>query len=125
MLRVLACIALAACGSRPVHTVSLVNRTDRVIEEVYIFPAGSAQHGANRGALAPNASADVRVTAGNVDVLAISAKVQIDDHTRERRTATQTIDLHGPLLLVFHDSNHTPAGVDRPNTIGVVFRAGP
>ena len=122
MLRLALTLALVACGSHPVHTVSLVNRTDRVIEEVYIFPTGAADHGASRARLAPNASTDVSVRAGNIDVLAISAKIQIDDHTRERRTATQSLELRGPMQLVFHDSNQTPAGLDRPNTLGVMFR---
>src|SRR5689334_11556040 len=126
MLRLLAiACTLAACGSTAHHTLTLVNRTERAIEQVYIFPTGSADHGASRATLAPNATAKVDVSAGNVDVLAVSAKVQVDEHTRERRTATQTLEVRGPLEVVFHDSNQTPPGLGRAGTIGVVFRVEP
>jgi hypothetical protein len=118
----LALLVLVGCGSAPMHAVTLVNQTDRVIEEVYIYPTGAANHGASRGQIAPNASVDVKVKAGNVDVEAISAKVKIDDKTRERRTASQTLQLRGPVKLVFHDSDKPPAGVNAPNTFGVSFR---
>jgi hypothetical protein len=122
MLRIACClIALAAC-SATYHPIKLVNRTDRAIEAIYIFPTGAADHGASRGALAPDAATTVRVKAGNVDVLAVSAKVKIDDRVDETRTATQTIELVRPLELVFHDSSKVPPGIDRPGTIGVAFR---
>ena len=121
MLRFVAVAALAAC-SAPLHTVTLVNKTDRVIEEVYVYPAGASNHGTSRGQLAPNATVDYKVRAGNVDVLAVSAKVQIDDKTRERRTASQTLQLKGPVQLVFHDSDKTPPGLNAPNVFGVSFR---
>jgi hypothetical protein len=114
-------VAIAACGSAPLHTVRLDNQTDRVIEEVYIYPTGSPNHGTSRGQLAPHATAEVQVRQGNVDVLAISAKVQIDEHPRERRTATQTLDLRKPLHLIFHDSDK-PVSTAAPDTLGVVFQ---
>ena len=40
----------------------------------------------------------------------------------ETRNATQTLELKGPLELVFHDSDQTPPGVQNAGTIGVVFR---
>ncbi|MBA3538335.1 MAG: hypothetical protein H0T79_01790 [Deltaproteobacteria bacterium] len=114
--------AVAAC-SPTYQTVRLVNRTDRAIEQIYIYPTGSANHGASRGSLAPNASTAVNVQPGNVDVLAVSAKVRVDETSSETRTATQTIELKGPLELVFHDSNQPPpAGLARPGTVGVTFR---
>ena len=121
ILAVLVLAVLAAC-STTYHTVKLVNRTDRAIEEVYLFPTGATNHGSSRATLAPNASVDVRVAAGNVDVLAVSAKVRVDEKTRETRTATQTFELRGPLELVFHDSNKPPPGLARSGTLGVAFR---
>lgn len=114
-------LALAACGPT-YQTVQLVNRTDRKIEQIFIFPSGSANHGASRGSLAPNASTAVKVASGNVDVLAVSAKVRVDDKTNETRTATQTLELKGPLELVFHDSTQKPPDLRRPGTLGVTFR---
>jgi hypothetical protein len=118
---VLVLLAIAGCGSRPLYTVRLDNQTDRVVEEVYLYPSGAKDHGPSRARLAPAASAEVKIPAGNVDVLAISAKVQIDEHTRERRKAIQTIDLKGPLRLIFHDSDK-PVSTANPDIIGVEFR---
>jgi hypothetical protein len=118
----LALIAFSACGGPALHQVQLVNKTPRAIAEIYIFPTGAANHGASRGSLAPNASSTVNVRAGNVDVLAVSEKIRVDDTQTETRTATQTLELKGPLELVFHDSDQTPLGVERAGTIGVVFR---
>lgn len=119
---ILALASVAACGAPALHQVQLVNKTPRTIAEIYIFPTGAANHGASRGSLAPNASSTVKIRAGNVDVLAVSEKIRIDDAQTETRTATQTLELKGPLELVFHDSDQTPAGVQRAGTIGVVFR---
>jgi hypothetical protein len=125
MLRIVVClVAVAACSST-YHTVKLVNRTDRAIEAIYIYPTGSQDQGASRGSLAPNATTSVNVKAGNVDVHAVSAKIRIDDRVNETRTATQTLELKKPLELVFHDSTQTPPGLDRPGTIGVTFRVPP
>ena len=121
-LVLLALIAVAACGGPALHQVQLVNKTPRTIAEIYVFPTGAANHGASRGSLAPNASSTVKIRAGNVDVLAISEKVRVDDTQTETRTATQTLELTGPLELVFHDSDQAPPGVERAGTIGVVFR---
>ncbi len=110
---------LVAC-SPSYQTIHLVNRTPRAIEAVYIYPTGAANHGTSRGALAPNAAIDVKVKQGNVDVLAIGAKEKIDAVQSERKEATQTLELRGPLELVFHDSNQRI--VEKPGTIGVVFR---
>lgn len=115
-------VMLTACGAPALHQVQLVNKTPRTIAEIYIFPTGAANHGASRGSLAPNASSTLKVRAGNVDVLAVSEKIRLDDAQTETRTATQTLELKGPLELVFHDSDQTPAGVQRAGTIGVVFR---
>jgi hypothetical protein len=102
-----------------------VNKTGRPITEVFIFATGSANHGASRGALAPDATMSVKVKAGNVDVLAVSEKLKVNDTQTETRTATQTLELKAPVSLVFHDSNQTPPGLDQPGTIGVVFQVTP
>lgn len=117
-------LALAACGPS-LQTVKLVNRTDRAIESIFIYPMGSANHGTSRASLAPNATTDVKIKPGNVDVLAVSAKIRIDATSSETRTATQTIELKGPLELVFHDSDKKPAGLERPGTLGVTFQITP
>jgi len=116
-------LGLGACGSASYHTVTLVNLSPRAIEEVYIFPTGGADHGASRATLAPNATAAVQVKAGNVDVLAVSAKERVDDTQTETKTATQTLELRGPLELVFHDSNQHPPELARKGTVGIAFRA--
>ncbi|MDQ3368317.1 MAG: hypothetical protein M3680_23065 [Myxococcota bacterium] len=114
-------LVLGACG-RTYHTVQLVNATDRRIGEVYIYRAGAAQRGASRAALAPGGTTVVKVPEGNVDVLAISDPVRIDEHSRETRTASQTLELKGPLEIVFHDSNQQPAALATPTARGITFR---
>jgi hypothetical protein len=121
---ILVVCALAACGGS-YQQVQLVNKTSRPIAEVFIFPTGSANHGASRGTLAPDATMSVKVKSGNVDVLAVSTKVRVNETQSETRTATQTLELKKPVSLVFHDSNETPPGLDQPGTIGVVFQITP
>ena len=121
---VLALCAVAACGAT-YHQVQLVNKTSRPITEVFIFATGSANHGASRGTLAPDATLTVKVKAGNVDVLAVSEKIKVNDTQTETRTATQTLELKKPVSLVFHDSNQAPPGIDQPGTIGVAFQVTP
>ncbi len=121
---VLVLCVVAACGAS-YQQVQLVNRTSRPIASVFIFPTGSANHGASRGTLAPDATLSVKVRSGNVDVLAVSAKIKVNEQQSETRTATQTLELKKPVSLVFHDSNHTPPGLDEPGTIGVVFQVTP
>lgn len=125
MIRSLFLFALvAACGGTS-YQVTLVNKTSRPITEVFIFATGSANHGVSRGALAPDATLTVKVKAGNVDVLAISEKIKVNDTQTETRTATQTLELKRATSLVFHDSTQTPPGLDQPGTIGVVFQVSP
>jgi hypothetical protein len=117
----LVAIVTSACGPT-YQTVSLINRTDRAIEQIYIYPAGSANKGSSRATLAPNAKTQVSVAQGNVEVYAVSAKVRVDETTSDTRTASQMLELKGPLELVFHDSTQTPAGIDKPGTRAIVFR---
>lgn len=123
MLRLLALSVLVACSSAAYQPVKLVNRTPRAIESIYVYPVGSANQGASRGALAPGASLDVKVKEGNVEVRAVAAEEQLDGGVRERKEATQVLELKAPTELVFHDS--TQAIAERPGTIGVVFRVMP
>jgi hypothetical protein len=120
-LFVLAMLALAACGGAHYQTISIVNRTPRVIQELYVYPSGSANHGASRGTLAPEGKTAVKVPQGNVEILALSAKVKIDEHTRDQPSATQQIELKAPTEVVFYDAGQKPPGVDQPGVIGVVF----
>ena len=115
----------AGCGGAAMHEVSLINKSPRPITEVYVYPTGSSNHGASKGTLAPEGTMKLKVKAGNVDVLAVSAKVKIDDRQSETRTASQTLELKAPVSLVFHDSNQTPPGLDKQGTIGVSFQVTP
>src|SRR5437870_2812977 len=110
MLRVfsLLILGLAACGGAATQTLTMTNRTPRGIAEVYVYPAGAANHGANRGKLAPGASMTVKMKAGNVEVEAISDLIIIDDRTRDKMTASSVMQLNRPLSVIFHDENQPP-----------------
>jgi len=118
---VLVAVAIGACAPQ-MHTVSLVNHTNRKIVEIYVYPNGSAEHGASRGSLAPNASTKLTVKAGKIEVLAVSEMIKHDDNTRETPTVSHGLELTRPLEVVFYDSGDKPAGLDRPDVIGVAFR---
>lgn len=125
MRTVLIALALAGCGGAAMHEVQLVNKSPRPITEVYVFPMGASNHGASKGTIAPEAKLVVKVKAGNVDILAVSQRVKIDDKQTEVRTASQTLELKAPTVLVFHDSTQTVPGLDKPGTIGVEFQVPP
>ena len=113
-------VGLTACAAK-LQTISLVNKTDRPIEALYVYPTGAADHGASHGKLAPNASTQVQVKPGHVDVLAVSAKLQLDEHTRDQPTASQSLEVTGPLQVIFYDTTAKPTGLERPGVIGVSF----
>jgi hypothetical protein len=118
----LVAFALPACGGgAQLQTVSLVNQTERTIKEFYVFPAGAKDKGPSRGSLAPNAGAKVQIAAGNVEVYAISETVKIDEHTRDTPTASQGLEVRGPLEVIFFDGANKPAAVNKPGVIGVSF----
>ena len=121
-LALLAVVACAACGAPALQTLHIENRTTRPIEELYVYPAGAANHGSSRGTLAPGAATDVRVKPGNVEVLARSAKVQIDEHTRDRPEASLTIEVHQAADVVLYDQASPPPGLDRPGVFGIGFQ---
>ncbi len=102
--------------------MQLVNRTDRQIEAVYVYPTGAADHGASRGALAPAGSAQVKVKAGRTSVLALSAKLKLDEHTRDQPSASQDLELTGPVEVIFYDAGDKPPGLERPGVFGVAFQ---
>lgn len=113
--------AVAACGGT-YHRVTLMNATTRPIEETFIYPMGAAAHGASKGAIEPGGSLQVEVEQGNVDVLAVSAKVKLDATTNERRSASGTLELKAPMEVVFYDSSSVPPG-DGPGQLAVPFHA--
>jgi hypothetical protein len=113
-------LVLVACGGANLQTIQIVNRSPRPIEELYVYPTGAAR-GASRGVLAPNGSTSVKVKAGHVSVMAVSAKLQVDEHTRDRPSASQELELDSPTEVVFHDEGQAPPGLNRQGTIGVVF----
>lgn len=116
-------LALAACGGASYQTVQLANKTARPIEEIYIFPMGATNHGASRGSLAPNATTEVRVKTGRIEVLGVSSKIQLDERTRDQLSASITIELAAePARVWFYDADAPPAGLDQPNVRGVAFK---
>ena len=120
-MRFAAVILLAACGSAPMHTISFVNHSPRAIEKLYVYPLGAADHGASRARLEPEGRTQIAVRQGNIEILAVSAKVALDERTRDQPSATQAFELTRPIEIVFYDVNAKPAGLERPGVIGVGF----
>ena len=118
--RILIALALAGCGAH-YQTIQLVNKTSRPIQEIYVYPQGSANHGASQGSLAPGASAQVKAKQGHVEVLAVSAKLQLDEHTRDQPSASGTLELVAPAQVVFYDVDSKPPGLNAPNVFGIAF----
>ena len=112
---------LAACGGGASYQVSIRNASARPIEELYVYPTGSAR-GTSRGQLAPNASTAVKMKGGSVSVTAVSAKIHIDEHTRDKPTADQIVELTAPVELVFYDEGAPPPGIEKMGVIGVAFQ---
>ncbi len=114
-------LVLAACGA-PMQTLQITNRTSRPIDQVYVYPAGASNHGASRGALAPNASLQVQVKPGNVEVMALSAKLKVDEHTRDQPSASQDLEIKAPAQVIFYDAGQPPPPeVQRPGVFGIAF----
>ena len=118
-------LALEGCGGAAMHEVQLINKSPRPITEVFVFPMGASDRGPSKGTIAPEAKLVLKVKAGNVDFLAVSQRVKLDDKQSEVRTASQTLELKSPMVLVFHDSTQTVPGLDKPGTIGVQFQVPP
>lgn len=117
----LAFLLLAACGA-PMQSIQIKNLTARPIEELYVYPQGAKERGASRGALQPNGETKLQVKQGFVEVYAISAKYQLDEHTRDRPSASQDVEVTAtPVQIIFYDAGHMPLGLDRPGVFGVAF----
>ena len=114
-------LALAGCAG-PSYQMQIVNHTGRKIEALYVYPTGAAEHGASRGTLAPAASTQVTVKQGRTSVLAVSAKLQVDEHTRDQPSASQDLELTGPVQIVFYDVGDKPPGLDKAGVFGVAFQ---
>ena len=112
-------ILLAACAPQ-LQSLELVNRTPRAIEAIYVYPPGG-NRGTSRAQLAPNAGTTIQVRGGRVEVYAVSAKYQLDEHTRDRPEASQELELHGPAKVIFYDQDDRPAEVSRPDVFGIEF----
>lgn len=120
-VKALAFFVLAACGGAPLQTVQIVNRSSRPIQELYVYPVGSANHGTSRGSVAPNGQTEVKVKAGSVEVMALSSKLQVDEHTRDQPSASGDVELRGPTQIIFYDEGSAPPGLDRPGVFGFAF----
>ena len=114
-------VTLGACAhAPPLQRVQLVNQTTRTIDEIYVFPVGAADHGAPRGVLPPSATKELQIPAGNIEIDAVSGKIQVD-HTRDRPSASTSIELKEPAKVIFYDDDARPPGLDNPGTYGVKF----
>lgn len=122
LLLVIVISALAACGGPGMQTLQLVNNTPRTIAEVYVYPANATDHGASRGKLAPGATLSVQIKAGNVEVLATSETIQVDERTRDTMQAGATLQLNRSLQVIFHDSDQPPPDLRNKDAIGAAFR---
>jgi hypothetical protein len=114
-------VALCLAGCAPqLQTLEIVNQTPRVIEAVYVFAPG-ADRGASRGKLAPNERTSVQVKPGAVEVDGVSEKYQLDEHTRDKPEASQTLEIHGSAKVIFYDQGAAPPEVKRPGVFGAEF----
>jgi hypothetical protein len=123
-------VVLAACGgttgvSRNDYagsiSLTLVNASPRPIESVFIYPMGTTNRGTSWTSIAPGETSTVKIRSGNFELVAVSAKRNIEEHLRERPEATTMLELKGDQKLVFHDEGTTPPGVDAKGTLGVTF----
>jgi hypothetical protein len=125
--RALPWLLLVGCASAPMQSLKIVNRTDRPVEEIYVYPLGAPDHGASRGALAASATTTVAVPAGHFEITAVSAKVQIDEHTRERRTGSSALEVTAKRVpeVVLYDTANRPAELTGEGVVGVEFKSNP
>jgi len=114
-------LTLGACGGPALQTVRLVNRTSRPIDQIYLYPPGATAHGTSRGSLAPNASTQLRIKPGGVEVMGVSAKLKVDEKTRDQPSASLAVEVRGPTEVIFYDEGARPPGLDRPGVFGIGF----
>lgn len=112
---------VGACGGLKKYPVSFVNQTPRGIAELFVFPVGATDHGASRGKIAPQATFSISVKGGGYEVLAISDRVELDDHKHETKQASSTIEVHGPVQVLFHDSDQPGPARSQKSVFDVTF----
>jgi hypothetical protein len=117
-VRCLVLVLLVACYPPKFQTITMTNQTPRVIEAVYVYPVGARSQGASRGKIAPAGTLEVKTKQGNVEVRAVSAEERVGNE-REKKEASQVLELTKHVDIVFHDSNQHVAM--KPGAIGVVF----
>lgn len=131
-------LCLAACGGKTGNykidyagpiAIELVNQTPRPIEEILIYPRGATNRGTSWGALTPGAAMTIKIKEGSFELVALSAKRNLNAHTRERPEATSLLELRQdlpstPRKIIFHDEGAEPPGVDKPGILGVTFQIG-
>lgn len=117
LVLVLVLVGLGACGGAALQNVHIVNKTTRAIEKLTVCDSSCAEH----GSLAPNGSTQLQAHAGHVEFRALSAKLKVDEHTRDQPSASQVIELTGPIEVVFYDEGQKPAEVDQPGVFGIAF----
>jgi hypothetical protein len=113
---------VAACGGPAMHNVQLVNKSPHKVAEIYVYAPGAANHGASRGTLAPGASTNVKLKAGNHEILVVSEKIYLNDKVRDVYQASSTIQLVRPLLMIIHDADKTPPDLQNKDAIGITFQ---
>jgi hypothetical protein len=121
-MRWLIVLLVVGCSAKA-HPIRIVNVTPRAIAAVYVYPLGAKEPGKSRGALAPNATLDVRMTEGNVEVRAVAVEETLENGQREHKEATQVLELKAAAEVVFHDS--TQQVVEQPGKVYAAFRVLP
>ncbi len=103
-------------------TLTLVNSSPRLIESVFIHPVTKPERGSSwTGPIAPGASTTVKIAEGHFELIAVSQKRNIDQHTRELPEAMTMLEIRSDQKLVFHDDGQAVGGLDAPGTLGVTF----
>ncbi len=100
-------LLLAGCGGATAVNLKLTNGTDRPIDQVFVYQLGAGDHGVSRGIILPHATMTVKVS-GNIEVQAVSAVINVDAHTHERRQATTGVELKSLDEVVFYDEGQKP-----------------
>ena len=56
-------------------------------------------------------------------MLALSSKLQVDEHTRDQPSASGDVELTAqrPVQVIFYDEGAAPPGLDRPGVFGFAF----
>lgn len=119
MRSIIVALCLAGCAPQ-LQTLEIVNQTPRQIEAVYVYTPGG-ERGASRGKLAPNEHTSVQVKPGAVEVDGVSEKYQLNEHTRDKPEASETLEIHSPSKVIFYDQGAAPPEVKQPGVFGAEF----